>query len=439
MRSPPQRRREVAGTLRGTHVQEIATLHRQGLSISQIARLMNLSRTTIRKYLKNPGTPVYGPRAKRPSKLDPHKTYIDERLRQDAWNATVLLAELRERGYTGGYTALKDYLAPKRREAREVAVRRFETRPGEQAQVDWGHFGELHTEHGRASLSCFAMTLGHSRAMFADVATSQSFEVFLRLHEEAFRAFGGVPEEILYDNIKTVVLSYDHRGEPIFNQALLDFARYWGFRPRLCRPYRPQTKGKIESGIGYLKRSFLCGRSANSLDDLRAQLASWLKNVANVRVHGTTHRIVSEALDEERPHLLPLDLRPPYPYIREKARRVARDAYVTYGTNRYSVPWQVAGRRVALREDGDHLVILLDGQIIATHALHSRRCQTITDSRHHDGMPYAPSGRRSKRNHIVIFQDTPEVQARSLDDYQVFADLALPAELPAQELYREEA
>jgi transposase len=211
-------------------------MHRQGLSISDIAELTGFDRKTVRKWLVQPGPPRYGPRVPGSSKLDPYKPYIDQRLRAGVWNAGILLRELRDRGYSGGYSILKDYLRPKRQAAREVAVRRFETPPGQQAQVDWGHLGTVEDEARRQPVWGFVFTLGHSRAMYADVATDQRLETFLRLHEAAFEALGGVPEEILYDRIKTVVLGTDDRGEVRWHPIFLDFARYWGFRPRLCRP-----------------------------------------------------------------------------------------------------------------------------------------------------------------------------------------------------------
>jgi len=408
--------------LRGADVQEIVQLRRSGLSISGIAEATGYHRKTIRKYLANPKTPVYGPRKKRPSKLDPFRDYIAKRLEAGVWNAVVLLRELKERGYTGGYSILKAYLAPLRKAARETAVRRFETAPGEQAQVDWGEVGELVVEGVPTKLSAFVFTLGHSRAMFADVATSQQLDVLLRMHEEAFAALGGVPAEILYDQMRTVVLGFDARGEPEFHPVFLDFARHWGFRPRLCRPRRPQTKGKVESGVGYLKRNFLCGREADSLDDLSGQLHAWLRDVANARRHGTTRRVVREALEDERPHLQPLAGRAPYPYLPEETRRVARDAYVEFRTNRYSVPWRAAGRTVTLRERSERLEIFLDGALLAEHTLLEGRYQTAAQPEHHAGMPFAPSHARARgKPRITVVAQAPEVETRSLDVYERIA------------------
>jgi len=281
---------------RGKDVEEIQELKREGLSIRAISRLTGYSRKTIARYLLQPaGRPVYGPRPAAVSKLEPFKPYVKERLQAGVWNAQVLLHELRERSYSGSYTILTDWLRPQRKEAVSVAVRRFETPPGKQAQVDWGHLGSL-SEHGvDRALWGFTITLGYSRRMMAEAATDQKLGTLLRMHEAAFNELGAVPEEILYDRMRTIWAGTDERGEIIWNAVFLDFARYWGFTPRLCRPYRAQTKGKVESGVKYVRRNFLCGlqgREPANLADLNAELLRWIAEVANQRVHGTTHEQV---------------------------------------------------------------------------------------------------------------------------------------------------
>src|SRR6202051_2380660 len=156
-----------------------------------------------------------------------------ERLRGGVWNARVRLRELRERNYPGSYTILTDWLRPQRSGARVVAVRRFETAPGKQAQVDWGHLGTLEVAGQEQKLHGFTFTLGYSRRMVAEVALDQKLGTLLRLHEAAFQQIGGVPEEILYDRMKTVWLGTDERGEIVWHPVFQDFARYWGFTPRV--------------------------------------------------------------------------------------------------------------------------------------------------------------------------------------------------------------
>lgn len=410
--------------LRGTHVSDIQELKRQGLSISQISALTGFDRKTIRKYLDHPQPPRYGPRttpSKRPSVLEGYHTYLDERLAAGVWNAVVLLRELQERGYSGGYTVVKNYLRPKRQEAQAVAVRRFETPPGQQAQVDWADLGEITHEDGtRQKLYGFVLTLGHSRALFCDIAHDQKMASFVRLHEAAFDYLGGVPAHILYDNTKTVVLKtltegLDERGEVRLNPTFADFARYWGFTPRLCRPYRPQTKGKVENGISYLRKNFLCGRQASSLDDLRSQLQVWVAHVANRRVHGTTFRVVQEAWEAEKPHLHPVAAQPPYPLVVEVVRRVSRDAFVSYKTSRYSVPWQQAGKEVIVRECGDKIEIVREQQRLAVHPLQTQQHQIVIQIAHHAGIPM--QDRRQGKPRLALKVSAPEVEVRSLAVY----------------------
>jgi transposase len=251
--------------LRGSEVKDLEELKRQGLTIRAISRLTGLDRKTIRRYLIAPELPVYGPRAARASKLDEFKPYLKDRLLAGVWNARVLQWELQQRGYAGGYTILTDWLRPQRNSASMVAVRRFETPPGKQGQVDWGHLGTLEVAGQERKLWGFAFTLGYSRMMMAAAALDQKLGTLLRMHEEAFQQLGGVPAEILYDRMRTVWVDLDERGEIVWHPVFLDFAGYWGFTPRLCRPYRAQTKGKIEAGVKYVRRNFLCGLQGREL------------------------------------------------------------------------------------------------------------------------------------------------------------------------------
>jgi transposase len=404
-------------------MEEIRRLKREGLSVSAIASLTGRDRKTVRKYLDETiNKPLYKQREARSSKLAQYTSYLEGRVKAGVWNAVVLLRELRDLGYTGGYTILKDWLAPQRAAARVVAVRRFETAPGEQAQVDWGSIGVQELADGtRLSLSAFVMTLGHSRAMHAEICLDEQLPALLQAHEAAFEALGGIPRKLLYDNMRTVILGYDDRGEPRWHPALEDFAGHWGFKPRVCQPYRPQTKGKVERGIGYLKGNFLCGREASSLEDLQGQLRAWLAEVANARVHGTTHRQIQEAWAEERPALQPMGSRRPYPFVPEVTRKVASDCYVSYGTNRYSVPWSFAGREVQVRQVADHIEIVHGGQIIARHPLATTRHHLQTVPAHHQGMPYGPSGAGRKSAPLIVPAGAPQVEVRSLQAYELLS------------------
>jgi transposase len=404
-------------------VEDITQLKREGLSIQAISQLTGFDRKTIRKYLLKPAArPVYGPRTVPVSKLEPFKLYLRERLQAGVWNARVLLRELRRRNYGGGYTILTDWLRPQRESAGVTAVRRFETPPGKQAQVDWGHLGSLTEPDRKHPLWGFTITLGYSRVMLAEAATDQKLGTLLRMHEMAFQQWGGVPEEILYDRIKTVWAGTDERGEIVWNTVFVDFARYWGFTPRLCRPYRAQTKGKVESGVKYVRRNFLCGlqgREPGSLADLNAELRGWVSEVANQRVHGTTGEPVLARWDEDQLHLLPVNGRLPYPYAGDEPRKVARDAYVCWQASRYSVPWQYAGKQVRVRERDCAVEIRCGAELIARHAPAVRRHQVVTCREHHAGIPLGT--RAPGKTLIHIRQSAPVVEQRTLDAYESLA------------------
>ena len=369
------------------------------------------------------GRPVYRLRPESASKLEPFKPYLKERLLAGVWNAQVLLRELRKRNYRGGYTILTDWLRPQREAASVVAVRRFETPPGKQAQVDWGHLGSLIEDGEKQMLWGFAMTMGYSRRMMAAAATDQKLGTLLRMHELAFQQWGAVPEEILYDRMKTVWTGTDERGEIVWNAVFLDFARYWGFTPRLCRAYRPQTKGKIESGVKYIRRNFLCGllgREPANLADVNAELQRWVSEVANQRVHGTTHQQVLLRWDEDQFAMQQVNGRQPYPYVDDEQRKVARDAYVSWQGSRYSVPWKYAGKEVWVRDSGRDVEVRYSSDRIAVHAQAMRRHQIITLSEHHEGIPTA--NKQGGKTLIQIQQSAPAVEQRPLSAYDSLAE-----------------
>lgn len=409
--------------LRGRDVDEVVELKRQGLSIRAIGRMTGFDRKTISRYLSAPESrPVYGPRPAAAGKLEPFQPYLRERLSAGVWNAAVLLRELRERGYRGGYTILKDWLHPLRKQAESLAVQRFETAPGKQAQVDWGHLGTLRDDDGERKLWGFTMTAGYSRRLFGSAATDQRLGTLLRMHEAAFYEWGAVPDEILYDRMKTVWTGTDERGEIVWNAIFLDFARYWGFTPRLCRPYRAQTKGKVESGVKYVRRNFVCGlqgREPAGLLDLNGQLRWWLAEVANRRVHGTTHEQVMARWQADRAAMHPVNGRLPYPYVDDEQRKVARDAYVSWKGSRYSVPWRYAGKEVWVRDHGPSVEIRYSAERIAVHAPAARRHQVVTLAHHHVGIP--AYSRESAKTLIHITQNAPVVEHRPLAAYEAVA------------------
>lgn len=341
---------------------DIHFLKRQGHSVRQIARLTGHARNTVRAILKAEGLRTPKPR-QRATKLDAHRDYLRERA-ATGLSAVRLLAELQARGYTGGIHAVRRFLADleERRQTAARATVRYETGPGEQAQVDWKHVGTFPDAQGRpVTVSAFVMVLSFSRAIFVRFVTSMSVPVLIDCHLEAFAFFGGVPAAILYDNMKQVRLS---PGQ--WNPAFLDFAGHCGFTPRTHRPYRPRTKGKVERAIQYLDQSFLLGRTFADLAELNARGLHWCRHTANARVHATTGRRPEELLALELPHLAPVaQLRPYAPAV---ARKVDAEALVAYQGSRYSVPPEFVGQPVRVCAAGGKVTIRAGAVIIAEHA-----------------------------------------------------------------------
>lgn len=297
---------------------EIRVLARQGLGIKAIARTLGLSRNTVRKYLRgDAGAPRYSARPPRPEKLDPFKAYLQERVdaARPHWiPATVLLREIQAQGYSGGISRLKTWLAPLKQPVDDPVVR-FETLPGQQVQVDFTTI-----RRGRNPLKAFVATLGYSRATFVRFGTREDSDAWLEGLREAFVYFGGVPENALFDNAGAIILERDAYGDGLhrWHPRLLALADEYGFRPRVCRPYRAKTKGKVERFNGYLKGSFITPLAATlksaglplDVETANAHIGRWLDEVAHQRIHGTTGVKPAIRLAEERNVLLPLPAAP---------------------------------------------------------------------------------------------------------------------------------
>lgn len=386
--------------LRMEEILTVHDLHRQGLSIQAIARRAGLDRKTVRKYLaRGLEPPVYGPRAPRGSMLEPYHDYLRARVQAyPELSGTRLLREIRALGYRGGYTIVTDYLREVRPASAPGFEHRFETPPGEQAQVDFAHFKLVFTDEPTQVrvVWLFSLVLGHSRHLFARFVLRQTVEEVVRCHLAAFDALAGVPRQILYDRLKAAVIDEDDEGRVIFNRTLVDLATHYGFTPKACRPYRAKTKGKVERPYRYVRQDFFLGRSFRNLDDLNAQLEDWLDQIANVRVHGTTGRRVDEAFAEEHPHLQPLPALPFRSLLRLE-RRITRDGMISVDGNLYSVPDGTRRRVVEVQTLPEELRIYEDGRLIAVHAPLAGRGQRVLAVGHrhrpppgHDPRPADP-------------------------------------------------
>jgi len=365
---------------------EIRQLYQQGLSLSEIARQLKIDRKTVRKYAQHIIQPSYPKRPAIRSLLDPYKDYLENRLAQYDLSAHRLFQEIKQQGYSGCYSGLAASISQIKKDYRQQAVLRFETLPGEQAQVDWGYLGEIYDQDKRSfiKLYCFFMILGYSRMLYAEVFETMKFENFLKGHNDAFLYFGGYSREILYDNLKSVVIKRTLLAKDSdFNKKFMDFSGYYGFKPILCRPYKPNTKGKIEKSVDYVKQNFYLGRSFLSLHDINQQLKMWLEE-ANSRLHYTTHERPLDRLKRETlirlAHKTLYDLTPFY------WRKVSRDCFFSYGGNFYSVPHFYAGKEITLRFDGNEIEIFYRKNKIAQHALIKGKGQFIRNENHFEGL-----------------------------------------------------
>jgi transposase len=389
----------------------IKDLYRKGVSISEIARQTGCDRKTVRKIATAPLLPERAPRLPRARKLDPFVTYLEQRLAEGVYNANKLLAELRGRGYAGGRTQLKDWLQPRRPTRSVEPTVRFETAPGEQAQVDFAHFGTIQHQGREQRLYAFLMTLGFSRMLFICFSVRCDWVAFLRGHVAAFDYFGGVPRTVLHDNLKSAVLDR-HGGQVRFHPRYLDFADYYGFTPKACQPYRAQTKGKVERSVQYVRGNFWPGLHIDGLDDLNSQARVWLDTVANVRVHATTGVTPLSRLTAEG--LLSHANRPPYDVTPVLLRQASRDGWVQYAGNAYAVPLAYAAQPLLLKLTEQDAVVITTphGVLVAHHALARAHGVQVGQV----ARPVASTA-AEEPTHTRPPSAAPVVEVRSLQDY----------------------
>ncbi|MBU4406849.1 MAG: IS21 family transposase [Thermoplasmatales archaeon] len=358
-------------------------LYEKGIPISAIARQIGVDRKTARKYARLLKYPI-DKRKCRGSRLDPYKAYLDAKLKEAPYTATRLLREIREQGFTGSYPVLRRYVSKVRDGLRTKAVYRFETEPGHQAQVDWGDCGKIKQSGKESKLYCFSMILGYSRMRYVEFTTSCDTDTLIRCHINAFEYFGGYPREILYDNMKQAIIKRMYNiKESRLNPLFADFCGYYGFTPRFCRPYRAQTKGKIEKTIGYVKSDFFMGVKAASLEHLNNEAQHWLVRVNN-QVHGTTREVPYERLRKETLHSI--HGVPPYDTSEVLMRKVSRECYVHYQGNRYSVPYKYAGYMVEVKVDEKTLTVFYGKNRICCHDLLWGTYKVSKDKEHFKGL-----------------------------------------------------
>lgn len=345
----------------------------------QISKKLDMDKRTVQRCLEKT---AYMPRkaCKRASKLDPFKVEIKRLLEEYPYSSRQIFSRVCEQGYTGGLSILKEYV----RLVRPRSERAFLTLShdkGACAQVDWGSYGTIPTGLGRRKLSFFVMVLGYSRLMYLQFTVLETLEQFLECLRRALECCGGVPRKIIIDNLKTGVLEHLPGLPPTFHPRYLEMAQHYGFEPVACNPRKPHEKGQVENGVGYVKGNFLAGHTHCSLGAIQNAGRLWLENTANVRLHATTGRRPADMFEEEKPLLLPLH---PIPYdtsvVREQ--RVSSQFRITVDTNRYSVPWRYASKRVRVKLSMDRVCVYDQDILLARHARSYDRRQDFEDPEH---------------------------------------------------------
>ncbi|MDY6822259.1 MAG: IS21 family transposase [Thermodesulfobacteriota bacterium] len=362
-----------------TYVQIRNHLDRDKLKYNQIAEKLALDHRTVARWAKEKR---YQPRqsSRRPSKLDPFKNDITRMLDKHNYSAAQIFQQLKEDGFTGGYSIVKAYV----RQVRPRRIKAYLTlhfAPGECAQVDWGNYGSAPVGSTRRRLSFFVMVLCHSRMMYVEFTVLQTMEHFLACHQNAFNFFGGVPKKIMVDNLKSAVLKRIVGQDPYFNPRYLDFADHYGFKVAACGVGKGNEKGRVESGVGYVKKNLLAGLDISDFKIMKPVTQHWLDNVANIRRHGETGRKPIDMLPEDQKCLQPVHPEP-YDVGVIKQARASKMFRITIDANRYSVPAELAGRRVTVKQYPDRICIYNEDKLVARHVRSYDRRQDIEDPDH---------------------------------------------------------
>src|SRR5438034_6088686 len=398
----------------------IREMRLRGKSKKAIARELDLDIKTVRKWSSEEWKPQR--RRARVEELTVYEEVIAKRFPEVGYNAEVLYRELQDAGYEGSPRSVRRYVEGQREAARpELATMRFETGPGAQAQVDWGMIGVWIGEQ-RVKVHLFVMVLGFSRRIFVRAYEHERLGNLLDGHQAAFSHFGGRTATLLYDNPRTIVLSKDEaNGTVEWNRRFKERMDFYGVEVKLCRYYRAQTKGKVESGVKYVKRNALAGRRFASYEELNAWLETWCLSVADTRVHGTTHarpidRFAAEALT-------PLGQRPAYRYARVQTRIVPPDALVAIAASRYSVPVRYVGRTVSIQETATDYEIFDGADCIARHAK-AGRYAVMMDRAHYAGLlrPGAPGTPPAPPQWDPTYRHLGNVLVRDLATYVAVAE-----------------
>lgn len=412
--------------LRSQTVLSIHNLHIEGKSVQEIAQELSISRTTVRKYLKHPEAVLPTLRPPRPSKLDPYKEQITKWVTEDyCTNCEVIFERLQKLGYTGGISILKEFVHPLRPAvAGHAPVQRYETKPGEQVQFDWGEFvyeeeGQLRKFYG------FTAILGYSRMRFITFVKRCDTPTLIRCFMEACEYFGGLTKVALTDRMKSVLLEMED-NKPRWNPRFADFMVSIGVAARVCKAYTPQTKGKVERTVSHVKKSFWAGVSFTDLDDLNRQAHGWCERI-NSRVHRTTHVRPVERLAEEM--LLPLPQDYAWERFATEERKVTWDGYVSYDGVLYGLPGKLglAGRMVQVRERKGVLTVWSASTQVLAVEKRPRSQESVPHAEQWTNVASVAETRRAPAP-LGHQKPVPEVANRRLSEYDQYCGLEMVQE-----------
>lgn len=379
--------------LRSESIYMIREKHTNGKSNYAIGKELGISKNTAKKYSNS--TVCRASYSKRSSKLDAFKSEINRLMENGVFNCVAIMEHISELGYEGKISILKDYVRPFRQLKQIPAVRRYETEPGYQAQMDWGVCSYLDSKGIEHKIYAFVMILSHSRMRYTEFSKRCDLHSLTRCMVNAFEYFGGVPETVLTDNMKTVILGRE-AGKPIWNPAFLDFANSIGFIPKVCQVRRPQTKGKVERLVRYLKDNFMAGRSFCDFKDLNLQVKAWCDKV-NAKISASTGESAAAMLSEEPLKALPdTNISNRYRY---ESRLVSKDGFISYDGVRYGVFWEYCGRHLTVREMSGVIEIFDNLSLVASYPLEGRSGKSVTSKDQYaglaekHGMPIMPMAR----------------------------------------------
>jgi transposase len=375
--------------LEPSEVSALLRLNELGWGARRISRELGISRNTVKSYIAAAGWRRYQ-QPERKKALDGLESWLRERFRRHRGNADVVRQELAaEKAIAVSLRTVERAVQPYRQElaAEARATVRFETAPGKQMQID---FGERLVEIGGANVRAylFVATLGYSRRNHVRAFRNERQESWFDGLESTFSKFGGVTEEVLFDNARALVAEHDAATRTVvFNEKLKAFAKHWGFRPRACAPYRARTKGKTENGVGYVKRNAIAGRSFASWEAFEAHLEAWTREVSDMRVHGTTGEAPIERFSRaEAAALKSIAGVPPFHAARDLVRRVQADCAVEIDGNAYSVPWRLIGETVRATISDGIVRIHHASREVAVHPICAGRRQRAVDPAHFQGL-----------------------------------------------------